>query len=76
MDKNDFLNAFAEQFDDTDPSKITLATSFKGIEEWSSMVALMVIAMVDENYGKKINGADLKNSETVEDLFNVIQSKN
>ncbi len=75
MDKNEFLKAFADQFDETDPADITLSTPFKNLGEWSSMVALMVIAMVDDNYSKKITGADLKNSVTVEDLFEVVQSK-
>lgn len=75
MDKNEFLKAFADQFDETDPADITLSTAFKDLGEWSSMVALMVIAMVDDNYSKKITGADLKNSVTVEDLCEVVQSK-
>lgn len=75
MDKNEFLKAFADQFDETDPADIQLSTPFKSIEEWSSMVALMVIAMVDDNYSKKVTGADLKNANTVEDLFAVIESK-
>ncbi len=75
MDKNEFLKAFADQFDETDPSEIALTTAFKDLGEWSSMVALMVIAMVDDNYSKKITGADLRNAVTVEDLFQVVQSK-
>lgn len=75
MDKNQFLQSFAEQFDDTDPSAITMNTKFKEIEEWSSMVALMVIAMVDENYNKKITGADLREADTVEQLFDRVSSK-
>lgn len=75
MDKNQFLQSFAEQFDDTDPSAITMGTKFKEMEEWSSMVALMVIAMVDENYNKKITGADLREADTVEQLFDRVNAK-
>ena len=75
MDKNQFLQSFAEQFDDTDPSAITMDTKFKEMEEWSSMVALMVIAMVDENYNKKITGADLRETDTVEQLFDRVNAK-
>lgn len=75
MDKNEFLSSFADQFDDTDVSTISLDTKFKDLDEWSSMVALMVIAMVDENYGKKITGADLRESNTIEDLFNRVSAR-
>lgn len=75
MEKNHFLQLFAEQFDDTDPSTIRLETSFKEMEEWSSMVALMIIAMVDEQYNKKITGADLRETNTIEQLFDRINAK-
>lgn len=75
MDKSHFLQSFAEQFDDTDPSTITLETHFKEMEEWSSMVALMIIAMVDEQYSKKITGADLREANTIEQLFERVSSK-
>ena len=75
MDKNQFLQSFAEQFDETDPSTITMDARFKEIDEWSSMVALMIIAMVDENYNKKITGADLREANTIEQLFERINAK-
>ncbi|MCO5235633.1 MAG: phosphopantetheine-binding protein [Chitinophagaceae bacterium] len=75
MDKNQFLQSFAEQFDDVDPSSITTDTKFKDLEEWSSMVALMVIAMVDENYNKKITGADLREANTIGELYDRLNSR-
>lgn len=75
MNENQFLQSFAEQFDDIDPSSITLDTNFKNLEEWSSMVALMVIAMVDENYNKKITGADLRGANTIGELFDRLNSR-
>ena len=75
MEKNQFLQSFAEQFDETEPSTITMNTKFKEIDEWSSMIALMIIAMVDENYNKKITGADLRESNTIEQLFERVAAK-
>lgn len=75
MDKNQFLSSFTEQFDETDPVTITMDTKFKELEEWNSMVALMIIAMVDENYNKKITGADLRETETVGQLFDRVSAK-
>jgi acyl carrier protein len=75
MEKNQFLQSFAEQFDETDPSAITMDTRFKEIDEWNSMVALMIIAMVDENYNKKITGSDLREADTIGQLFERINAK-
>ena len=75
MEKSQFLQSFSEQFDETDPSVFTIDTKFKELEEWNSMIALMIIAMVDENYNKKITGADLRESSTIEQLFDRINAK-
>ena len=50
MEIKDFIVNFADQFDDTDASEITAASEFKALDEWSSLIALSVIAMVDEEY--------------------------
>ncbi len=75
MDLNEFIANFAEQFDETDASEIKADTNFKELAEWSSLIALSIIAMVDEEYDVIIKGADIKNSSTVEDLFNVVKGK-
>jgi len=36
---------------------------------------LSVIAMVDEEYDVTIKGDDIRNSSTIEDLFNIVKSK-
>jgi acyl carrier protein len=75
MELKDFIANFADQFDDTDASEITAATEFKNLDEWSSLIALSVIAMVDEEYDVTIKGDDIRNSNTIEDLFNIVKSR-
>ncbi len=75
MELNEFLENFADQFDDTEASEIKAETIFKELEEWSSLIALSVIAMVDEEYDVTIKGDDIRNSNTIEDLFNIVKSK-
>ncbi len=75
MELKDFIEKFAEQFDDTDASEIKAETKFKELDEWSSLIALSVIAMVDEEYDITIKGDDIRNSNTVEDLFNAVKAK-
>ena len=75
MDINSFINNLADQFDDLDPSVITPETDFKQLEGWNSLVALSVIAMVDEEYNVILKGNDILGAATVEDLFNSVLSK-
>jgi acyl carrier protein len=70
-----FIKHFAAQFDDTEVGEFTATTVFKDLEEWSSLMALSVIAMADEEYGVKIKGEDIRNAKTIEDLYNVVKSK-
>ena len=72
MELTEFIEKFAEQFDETDAAEFRADTEFKALEEWSSLSALSIIAMVDEEYDITLKGDDIKTSE---DLFNLIQSK-
>ena len=75
MEINEFVANFADQFDDTVACEILAETVFKELEEWSSLIALSVIAMVDEEYDVTIKGDDIRNSNTIEDLFNIVKAK-
>lgn len=75
MELKEFIENFAAQFDDTDASEFKAETVFKELDEWSSLIALSVIAMVDEEYDVTIKGDDIRNSDTIEDLFNVVAEK-
>ena len=46
MELKTFIENFAAQFDETDESVFGAETVFKELEEWSSLIALSVIAMI------------------------------
>lgn len=75
MDLKDFVKEFAYQFDDTEPEEIEVTTEYHELEEWSSMIALSVLNMVEKKCGKHITFDDVKAAVTVEDLYNSIMSK-
>lgn len=75
MELNDFISAFADQFDDTDASEIQASTVFHDLDEWSSLIGMGVIALAKTQYGKTITGAEIKECVTVEDLYNLINNK-
>lgn len=71
----EFVTLFAEQFDDTDASEIKATTEFHNLDEWSSLIGLSIIAMVDEEFDVALKGDDVKNSVTVEDLYQRVIAK-
>lgn len=75
MEIRDFIENFANQFDDTEAKMFTPETKFRELDEWSSLIALSVIAMVDEEYEVTLKGDDIRNANTIEDLFNTVKSK-
>jgi len=75
MKIENFVINFAAQFDETDSTEFTSKTKFREIEEWSSLTALSIIAMVDEEYEVKLKGDDIRNSTTIEDLYNIVSSR-
>ena len=75
MEIKDFIEKFVEQFDETDASEFKAETVFKELEEWSSLIALSIIAMVDEEFDVTLKGDDVRNSNTIEDLYNLVTSR-
>ncbi len=75
MTATDFLEKFREQFDETDPETIELTTVYKDLDEWSSLIAFTVIAMVKMEYDKTLTGAEIRHCNTVEDLYNLVEAK-
>lgn len=75
MELNEFVKLIADQFDETPKENFKPETNFREMEEWDSLVALSVIAMVDEEMDKKITGADIRACASIEDLYKLALSK-
>ncbi len=75
MELKDFIENFAAQFDDTDVSEIKADTVFKELDEWSSLIALSIIAMVDEEYDVTLQGEDIRAANTIEELYQIVKGK-
>ena len=71
----EFVKLFAEQFEETDPSVFKADTNFRETDEWSSLIALGVIAMVDEEFDVTLEGNDVRNSNTIEDIYKAVIAK-
>lgn len=75
MTIENFIENFSALFDETDSSVFNSKTVFKELEEWSSLIVLSVIAMVDEEYEVILSAEDIRNCKTIEELFNYVQNK-
>ncbi|MDO4993551.1 MAG: acyl carrier protein [Bacteroidales bacterium] len=75
MNIEEFMHHFAEQFVDTDVNVFQAGTIFHELDEYSSLIALSIICMIDEEYDVSINGDDMKSAVTIADLFNIVKNK-
>ena len=70
----DFIENFADLFDDTDTSSFAPETIFRELDEWSSLLALSTMAMVSEEYDVELSPDEMRKAQTIEDLFNFTKS--
>lgn len=75
MEIKEFIQNFADQFDETDASVFTPETEFHDLDEWSSLIGLSLIAMIDDEYEVTIKGDELRAAKTVKDVFELVKSK-
>lgn len=75
IDLNEFIENFAGEFDETPVEMFTPMTEYKTLDEWNSLTALSIVAMVDDVYHKTITGADLRNHATIEELCKFVENK-
>lgn len=69
------MQNFADQLDDTPVEILTPETEFRNLDDWSSLAALSIIAMVDEEYGVSLSSETFRNSKTIQDLFDQVSKK-
>ncbi|MCX7729241.1 MAG: acyl carrier protein [Bacteroidia bacterium] len=75
MTIQEFTQLLEKEFEDLTPGTLTPQTNYRDIPNWSSMHALIIIAFVDANFGVELTASDLRSTQTIEDLYTIIQSK-
>ena len=75
MNIEEFARNLETEFEEMEPGTLNPETHFKKIKGWSSMHALIIIAFVDANFNVILNGADIRSSETLSDLYSIIIEK-
>lgn len=75
MEIKEFIQNFADQFDDTEASVLSPETNFRELEEWSSMMGLAILAMVDDEYDVQLKADEMRKTTTIQELFDLVNSK-
>lgn len=71
----EFIKNFANQFDDTDILVFNAKTNFRDLEEWSSLTELAVLNMIEKKYKITLKAEEMKGTNSIQELFDLIQSK-
>lgn len=75
MELKEFIERFAELFDETDISEIKPDTKFRKLDEWSSLVALSLMAMIDDEYDISLKADEMRRANTIQELFDLVKNK-
>ena len=75
MELKEFIKNFADQFEETDASAFVANTNFRELDEWSSLSALNILAMVVDEYGVELSPEEMRKATTIQQLFDIINSK-
>ena len=75
MELNEFVSNFADQFEDASADQFAPETNFREFEGWSSLVALSVLAMIDEEYDVAVPANEIvpANFNSAQAIYDMIQ---
>ncbi len=71
MKIEDFISILIPLFPQS-ASTFSAKTVFKNCPEWNSLIALSIIAAVEEEFEILLKGNDLVRSNTIQDLFEIV----
>ena len=75
MNIQEFISIIEEEFDEVEKGTSEASTSFRQMEGWSSMHALILIALVDNHFDILLTGEELRGLDTIQDLYDLLASK-
>jgi acyl carrier protein len=75
MNITKFIKGVEEEFEDLQPGFLKPESNLKKNINWDSINALIFIAHVNVEYNAEINAQELIQAITVQDLYNLVESK-
>lgn len=75
MEQDNFIELISELFEVTPKKELNNKTEFKNLDEWDSLLALEIIALIDEEYDIDLDGDSIRDANTFEDLHDIVKSR-
>lgn len=75
MKIEEFIEKFAEAVEAESPETLAPETNFRELDEWSSLAALSIIALADEEFDVELSGNEMRGATTILDLYNTLKAK-
>lgn len=75
MTVEDFIQRIEEEFDDIPKGKLTADNPFRETVDWTSVNALLLMALISTEYDVNIEVEELKKCISLRELFNVVIEK-
>lgn len=75
MEVTQFVRHFENAIEGVEPNSLQPETQYHRIPQWDSLGLLCLLAMIDCEYDVQIGGMELKQCETLGDIFNLVSSK-
>lgn len=72
MELNDFVRDLENELE---ADHLSPEVRFRDLKEWDSMNVLIIIAMVDREYNKRLTAENIRLAQTIEDLYNIIEKQ-
>ena len=69
MEIKEFIEKFADCIEVENVDALSPETRFRDFDEWSSISVMLLIAFMDEEFGKEITLTDIKKAITIQDLY-------
>lgn len=76
MTLDEFTVNLEKEFEGVEPGSFKPDTHYRDIKNWSSIYALIVVAFVDLNFNVILNANDLRSTNTIRELYDLVLQKN
>lgn len=71
----EFTRLLEKEFEDIEEGTLLPSMNYREIPEFSSMHALILIALIDSEFDVLLNGEDLRSVNTIDELFNLVTKR-
>ncbi len=75
MEIQQFVRHFENAVEGIEPESLTPQTQYHRIPQWDSLALLCLLAMIDCEYEVQIPGMELKQCDTLEDVYKLVVAK-